>query len=89
MGQAQLNMEGKKVVHTHPVEKKVTQMLFFWEWEEESEAKAHNNHVKDDLRQVSEQRTAQIVKMCAQNGKMNFPQLAVLRNTFCVYIAIL
>lgn len=48
----------------------------------------HKDYVKDDPRQVSEQRTAQIVKMCAQNGKINFPLLAVLINTFCVYVAI-
>lgn len=48
-------------------------MLFFCEWEEDSGAKVHRNYVKDDLRQASEQRTAQIVKMCAQDGKMNFP----------------
>lgn len=66
-------LNNKKVVDTHPVEKRVTEMLLFWEWEEDSEAKVHKNYVKDDLRQVSEQRTAQIVKMCAQDGKMNFP----------------
>lgn len=64
-------------------------MLLIWEWEEESKAKVHKNYVKDDLRQVSEQRTTQIMKMCAQNGKMSFPELAVLRSTFCVYVAIL
>lgn len=33
---------------THPVEKRGTRILFFCEWEEDSEAKVQRNYVKDD-----------------------------------------